>query len=288
VKKLERLDRAVSPGDIADVVHRDGVCLVEDLVEPSVLDQIASDMRPYIESTPTCNVELGGVRTRRTGGLASRSSAAREIIMHPRVIEAGRLIMAEAPSIQISNTEIISIGPGEEAQALHRDQDIWDYPFPPGCEITFSVMWPITDFTNKNGATRLVVGSHRSGRRDVIKEDEIQQAAMRKGSVLIWSGSLYHGGGTNSSDAVRQGVMLAYSVGWLRQEENQYLVVPKDIAAGLDHEFLKMLGYARGGQALGNAIDRSDPLGVFVPGLSRPGQIDPDLLEGYPLARAEQ
>jgi ectoine hydroxylase-related dioxygenase (phytanoyl-CoA dioxygenase family) len=281
----------LTPGDgyqaVAETVARDGGCIVVDAVDPELLDRVRAEMEPYIEATPTSNVSLNGLHTRRTGGLAGRSAAARQLIMHPLVLQAARLILASAPSVQISNTEIISIGPGEAAQSLHRDQDIWEYSFPDGFELTFSVMWPITDFTAENGATRLIPGSHRGGFREVYPESEIVTAEMSKGSFLIWSGALAHGGGANRTGQVRQGVMLAYALGWLRQEENQYLAVPREVASGLDPELLKLIGYARGGQALGNGVDRSHPLGLFYPELARPGQVELDLLEGYRLSRAE-
>ena len=81
--------------------------------------------------------------------------------MHETVMEAGQLILAAAPSMQFSNTEIITMVPEETEQAIHGDQDIWNYPFPPGFEGTFSVRWQLTEFTPENGATRLVLGSHQ-------------------------------------------------------------------------------------------------------------------------------
>ena len=286
MKSLQRVKSDATAEEVAGIVHVDGACVIEDLVDPGLLDQVAGEIMDHVEKTPGSNNDFGGMQTRRTGGLAGRSPGVRQLIMHPLILAAGKQIMAEAPSMQINNTEIISIGPGETLQPLHRDQDVWSYPFPPGFETEFSVMWPITDFTVENGATRLVLGSHRTGRRDSIPEEETQQATMTKGSVLIWTGSLYHGGGANQTDQVRHAVNLAYCLGWLRQEENQYLAVPHEVAATLDRELLELMGYARAGLGLGNAVDRSDPMGVFDPELSRPGFIDPALIGGYGSASA--
>jgi len=286
VKTLERVTADTTADEVATIVHNDGACIIEDLVDPSLLEQVAAEVMEHVEKTPGSNNDFGGMQTRRTGGLAGRSPAVRQLLMHPLILGAGTKIMSEAPSIQINNTEIISIGPGETLQPLHRDQDVWAYPFPPGFEPEFSVIWPISDFTVENGATRLVLGSHRRGRRDAIPEEETQQATMSKGSVLIWTGSLYHGGGANKSDSVRHALNLAYCLGWLRQEENQYLAVPHEVAATLDPELLKLMGYARGGLGLGNAVDRGDPMGVFDPELLRPGFIDPNLIGEYRSASA--
>jgi ectoine hydroxylase-related dioxygenase (phytanoyl-CoA dioxygenase family) len=83
---------------------------------------------------------------------------------------------------------------------------------------------------------------------------------MPAGSVLFYTGSLYHGGGANRSRATRFGVNLTYAVSWLRQEENQYLSVPREVALTLPDDLLRLLGYARGAYALGYVDDLRDPL----------------------------
>jgi ectoine hydroxylase-related dioxygenase (phytanoyl-CoA dioxygenase family) len=94
---------------------------------------------------------------------------------------------------------------------------------------------------------------------------------MPKGSVLFYTGSLYHGGGANRSDSVRVGVNITYSLGWLRQEETQYLSVPSEIARTLPVQLLRLIGYAQGAYALGYVDDLRDPIGVVRPDLDRRG-----------------
>ena len=74
---------------------------------------------------------------------------------------------------------------------------------------------------------------------------------MKAGSVLIYSGSVMHSGGANVSDGDRLGLNLTYALGWLRQEENQYLACPPEIARTLDPELQHLIGYAMGQYALG-------------------------------------
>ena len=83
---------------------------------------------------------------------------------------------------------------------------------------------------------------------------------MTKGSCLLYTGKVYHGGGANQSDDVRVGLNVTYNVGWLRQEENQYLSVPREIAETLDDDLLKLMGYRIGAYALGYIDDIRDPL----------------------------
>ena len=108
-------------------------------------------------------------------------------------------------------------------------------------------MWAVTDFTAENGGTLLVPGSHRwpKGRR--ATEEEIVSAEMEAGSVLIWLGGTLHGAGANVSDDWRYGIILTYSLGWLRQEENQALAVPDEVARRLPRDLLDMIGHTMNG-----------------------------------------
>jgi ectoine hydroxylase-related dioxygenase (phytanoyl-CoA dioxygenase family) len=162
---------------------------------------------------------------------------------------------------QLHLTQVIDIGPGEPAQLVHRDQWAFDFfPFPKGYEVECHTMWAMSDFTDENGATRVIPGSHRW--EDKLRPDpsETVGAAMPKGSVFIYVGSVYHGGGANRSDAHRLGINVGYTLAWLRQEENQYLACPPDVARELPVELAKLVGYSRAAYALGYFGDLQDPL----------------------------
>lgn len=263
MSQLARLPGTSTAAQVAEIIRRDGVCIVEDLVSPELLDRVAAEMGPYVDKTAAGHNEFTGRVTRRTGGLAGRSAAARELITHPLIVDTGRQVLAQDAGMQLMNTEIISIGDTETLQPLHCDQEVWPFSFPEGYEPEVSVMWPLnTDFTAENGATRVIVGSHR-GLAGEPAESDCEPAVMRRGSVLIWLGSTVHGGGANRSGAVRQGVNIAYSVSWLRQEENQFLAVPPEIARDLDDDLLRLMGYDQPIPGLGNAVDRSHPLDVL-------------------------
>jgi ectoine hydroxylase-related dioxygenase (phytanoyl-CoA dioxygenase family) len=150
-------------------------------------------------------------------------------------------------------------------QPIHRDQWAFDFfPFPVGYEVQCNTLWAMTDFTEANGATRLVPDSHRFADRLSFREKDTEPAEMPAGSVLFYTGSLYHGGGANRSDGTRYGVNITYAVSWLRQEENQYLSVPAAIARTLPEPLLRLMGYARGAYALGYVDDLRDPLDVLL------------------------
>jgi ectoine hydroxylase-related dioxygenase (phytanoyl-CoA dioxygenase family) len=148
---------------------------------------------------------------------------------------------------------------------IHRDQWAFDFfPFPPGYEVQCNTLWAMTEFSERNGATRVIPGSHRREDRLQFRHEDTVPAEMPAGSLLLYTGALYHGAGANHSDSVRYGLNLTYSVSWLRQEENQYLAVPAEIARTFDEPLLRLMGYARGAYALGYVDDLRDPLDALL------------------------
>jgi ectoine hydroxylase-related dioxygenase (phytanoyl-CoA dioxygenase family) len=172
-----------------------------------------------------------------------------------------RVLGDHATSYQLHLTQVIEIGSGEPAQYVHRDQWAFDFfPFPQGFEVECHTMWAMSEFTEENGATRIVPGSHRYEDKLRLSPDDTMPAEMPKGSVLLYVGSLYHGGGANKSTAPRRGINVGYTLSWLRQEENQYLACPPDVARELPEDIARLAGYRRGAYALGYYGDLHDPI----------------------------
>ena len=127
-----------------------------------------------------------------------------------------------------------------------------------------STIWAVTDFTKENGATQIVPGSHKWDKDRLPSEDEIAYAEMTAGSVLLYTGTVLHGGGENTtSSEARTGVFLHYALNWLRQEENQYLSCPPEIAKDLSPEIRSLIGYSKGGYVLGFYSDPNDKSAVY-------------------------
>jgi len=187
------------------------------------------------------------------------------VVRHPVVLDAVKGVLSEATSFHLHLTQVIAIGPGEPPQQIHRDQWAFDFfPFPSGYEVQCNTIWAMTDFTEANGATRVIPGSHRLEDRRQFEVEDTEPAEMAAGSCLFYTGALYHGAGANVSDGVRYGLNVTYAVSWLRQEENQYLSCPFEIARALPDDLLKLMGYARGAYALGYVDDLRDPLDVLM------------------------
>ncbi|HUZ12914.1 MAG TPA: phytanoyl-CoA dioxygenase family protein [Caulobacteraceae bacterium] len=249
--ELKHLAADAAPEAIAALLDGDGALILDDVLGEEMLGRVESEIDPYVEATANGRDAFTGFQTTRTGALVARSPACRELVMHPTVLGACDAFLKRAcDRYQLHLTQVIRIRPGQPRQVLHRDRLAWG-GFLHGVEPQLNTIWAITDFTAENGATQVVPGSPAwpEGRR--AEPGEIGQALMRRGSVLVYSGSVIHGGGENRSQADRVGINLTYCLGWLRQEENQYLSCPPAIARTLEPGLQALLGYAMGSYALG-------------------------------------
>jgi ectoine hydroxylase-related dioxygenase (phytanoyl-CoA dioxygenase family) len=266
---IKHLAASASADEIAAALTEDGAAIVDALAPASLMDQAAKEMQPYIAATRIGRDDFAGRRTRRTGGLIARSETCRDLVMNPLVLSVARKVLAHAATFQIHLTQVITIEPEAPAQPIHRDQWVFDFfKFPKGFEVQLNTIWAMTDFTAQNGGTLVIPKSHLFDDGLKFEEKEAEPAEMVKGSVLFYTGSVYHAGGANRSDTTRCGINLTYSLPWLRQEENQYLSVPFAIAATLPVELLRLMGYSYGGYALGYVDDVRDPIKVVKPDLA--------------------
>jgi ectoine hydroxylase-related dioxygenase (phytanoyl-CoA dioxygenase family) len=263
---IEHLQNTATPEEIAAVIARDGCAVVDRLASPEQLAKFLAEVEPYERANASGSDDFAGRRTKRTGALIARSPTARDFVMHETVLGTVARVLGHASGYQLHLTQLIAIGPGEPMQTIHRDQWAFDFfPFPNGYEVQCNTIWAISDFTAENGATRVIPGSHRYAERLKFVEGQTEPAEMAAGSVLFYTGSLYHGGGANRSQAVRRGLNLTYNLAWLRQEENQYLACPLEIARTLPEPLLRLMGYARGAYALGYVGDLRDPIELVKP-----------------------
>jgi len=255
------LPPTATSAEVAAAIRANGFVIVDNLVSNELMDRVAEELEEHIDLTPTGNDDFVGRMTRRTGSLIPRSPASRELITHPLVLDTTADMLSKATVYQLHLTQVISVLPGETDQPLHRDELAWDFfPFPLDYDVQCNTMWAMTDFTVENGATRLVPGSQLTEGKQTYPDEAIVRAEMERGSVFFYSGKVYHGAAANNSDKVRQGINITYCVGWVRQEENQYLSTPIEVARTLDDDLLKLMGYQMGGLAVGYIRDFEDPM----------------------------
>jgi hypothetical protein len=249
--ELVTLPADTPSAEILEVIHRDGALILKDVLSTEELDQLRAELTPYMDATGNGKDDFSGQSTTRTGALTARSGATREMIVNPTVLGTVKAFLEPyCLRFQLHLTQIIRLKPGQGKQTIHRDRWAWG-KYLKDVEPQLNTIWALSDFTEENGATQVVPGSTEWPDDRKAEPAEIYQAVMSAGSLLLYTGSVFHGGGANCSEQDRIGVNITYSLGWLRQEENQYLSCPPEIAKDFSPELQNLLGYTIGSYALG-------------------------------------
>ena len=190
-------------------------------------------------------------QTRRLPALLARSKGAQRMATDPNIMALSKHHLGRnCERFQLHVSVALEIGPGAREQMLHREEDAFPFFQLPRPSLVIATMWAMSDFNKFNGSTLLVPGSHRWNAERQALPEEVAQADMPEGSVVIWLGGTLHAAGTNTSSEWRYGIFLSYSLGWLRQEENQYLNLPPSFAKNVSDEVRELVGYPMHG-ALG-------------------------------------
>ena len=247
---------------ILEILDEDAGLIIDNFLDDQNLESIKNDLKPYLNVTRNGQDEFTGFETKRVGALMARSKTCQDLALDPLINQMAESFLGpHCESYQLHFTSAIQIGPGESSQILHRDRGVWGGYIPRKIETQFSTVWAINDFTKENGATQVVPGSHKWHKDREPLPEEIAYAEMKAGSVFIYTGSVLHGGGTNVTEQPRLGVFLHYAPSWLRQEENQYLSCPPEVAKDFSPELRSLIGYSKGGYVLGFFTDPEDKEG---------------------------
>ncbi len=244
-------------------VREDGWTILRGAVDPDTVAAVAealSALEAELGTVPSDNL-FEGRNTWRVYNLLVHGPVFEAIPLHPAVLPVVERVLD--PGLLISSLSSIAIGPGEQAQPLHADDQLIPLPRP-HVPLVCNTMWAITEFTAANGATRLVPGSHRADTApDPFEPHDTVAAEMAPGDVLVWVGSLWHGGGANTTDARRVGIAMNYCAGWVRQQENQQLGVPVSLARRFPRRLQELMGYSVYHGLIGH-IDKRHPGAVVL------------------------
>ncbi len=240
-------------------IQADGYTIVEDAIEVDLLDELDAELRRLevdLGIVPARN-DFEGTQTVRIYNLLLHGKAFERIPVHPAILPIVEGVL-DAGCL-ISSLSSIAICAGETPQPIHADDQLMPIPKPHPPTVC-NTMWALTDFTEANGATRIIPGSHLADASPVYGQhyDSIP-AEMPRGSVLVWHGSLWHGGGANTTGERRVGIAMNYCAGYIRQQENQQLGIPREVAAGFDQRLQQLCGYSVYMGLIGH-IDKHDPI----------------------------
>ena len=249
-----------------DRIADQGYTVVEDAIEPDLVDELTDTLDRLerdLAVVPADN-SFEGRRTVRVYNLLVHGDVFARVPVHANVLPVVERVLD--PGCLLSSLSSIAIGPDESPQPIHADDQIIPLP-KPHPPVVCNTMWALTDFTEANGATRLVPGTHLQDSPDFGGTYESIPAAMAKGSVLVWHGSLWHGGGANTTAERRVGLACNYCAGYIRQQENQQLGIPREVARRFDTRLARLCGYGIYSGLIGH-IDKHDPIGLLGDGVS--------------------
>ena len=242
----------------AERIDRDGYTILEGVIEPELRDALTDDLirlERFYGVMPSDN-GFEGTKTVRIYNLLALGKLYEAIPVHPNVLPVVEGVLDDG--CLVSSLSSIAIDPGESAQPIHADDQLIPLT-KPHVPTVCNTMWALTDFTEANGATRIIPGSHlRDHSPDFGAPYDSIAAEMPAGSVLVWHGSLWHGGGANTTDERRVGIAMNYCAGWIRQQENQQLGIPRDVAAGFSLRLRQLCGYGVYNGLIGH-IDKHSP-----------------------------
>lgn len=274
---LPRFSTDQPTADIVEAIEEVGAVMIEDLVASPQIGEMIAEVQPFIDDADpemqhvneTLQTFFRGVSN--VTGLAGKSPTFVDAVMlHPHLLGAADAIIGpNCASYTLNVAHLMVREPGAPRQWLHRDRDVWsflpdDYP-----EVEVSSVIALGDFTEANGCTVVVPGSHRWEPGREPQEHELAYAEMPAGAAVIYLGSTIHAGGTNRSATGRAGVHLSYVAGWLRAEENNVLATAPAVARTLPRRAQELVGYAMhdaaaiGGGYLG-CVDLRDPVEMLA------------------------
>jgi ectoine hydroxylase-related dioxygenase (phytanoyl-CoA dioxygenase family) len=240
-----------------------GYTLVENAIEPELVEALDADLlrlERELGSEPSAN-PFEGDKTVRIYNLLAHGAAYAKIPVHANVLPIVERVLDRG--CLISSLSSISIGPDETPQPIHADDQLLPLP-KPHPPLVCNTMWALTDFTESNGATRIIPGSHtRDHSPEYGKHYDSIPAEMPRGSVLVWHGSLWHGGGANTTPRRRVGIAMNYCAGFVRQQENQQLGIPLETIRGFEGRLRQLVGFGIYRGLIGH-IEKQTPDEVFA------------------------
>lgn len=272
---IQHFPASTPPDRIIHALIQDGCAVIDTVLAPDQHLRLKHNLEEHLNAVPDCQGDFYGYATKRLGLLFNKSDVFFDMAIHPSILAVmDHFLLPSCSQYQINLTQAISIGPDEPRQIMHQDDPM--FPFlHPGAEVMLNCMWAIDDFTDTNGSTVLVPGSHTWPRQESLNlalndlpQDQIALGTMKAGSVLIYLGSLFHCGGRNETRQRRCGAVISYSLGWLRQAENAYLGYSLADLQAMPEKLQELVGYFVHKPNLGS-INGRDPLD-FVTDPSHP------------------
>lgn len=261
-------------------IRDDGFVVIEKLLSDDDLAAIRHGLEPHLATDPSGRNNFEGYRTQRVYSLVGKGRIFADLTEHPRILAICDALLV--PNYLLTASQAICIHPGETPQPFHSDDSFYFIPRPRNA-ISVSTIWAVDPFTEQNGATQIVTGSHRWSDEQVGEllssydfstapreerkprvappppaewTDNIRDVTMPAGSVIVFLGTLVHRGGDNHGSRPRLAFSNQYCEPWARPQENFFLSIPYATAAACSERIQQLLGYSIHPPFMGHANGR--------------------------------
>ena len=268
-----------TPDEIADAIRGDGYAIATGLLTTSEVDEIKTSLAPWLQGRLMGRNDFEGFHSERVYALLAKAPPVARIIEHPLVLAViDRLL---TPHYRLSACLAIQVHPGETPQGWHADDSYVWVPRPRQM-MGVSAIWAFDDFTEHNGATEVIPGSHLWGPEEQAAPDDPRavKVVMPAGSAVLFAGTLVHRGGAHRGTGTRLGITPQYCEPWVRQIENMVLAVPPEIARSYSERVQALLGYDIFEPTFIGYVDGMHPKRLLDPGYAARGHKTKFVLPG--------
>ncbi|TNF84908.1 MAG: phytanoyl-CoA dioxygenase family protein [Gammaproteobacteria bacterium] len=257
--------RSTTTDQAVAAIRDQGFIVFENLLSQDQVERIRSELAPYLQKQHMGRNDFEGFKSERVYALLAKAPAVAEIIEHPTVLPIVGALLPK--NYLLSSVLAINLHPGETAQAFHIDDAPGGGPEVPKPRSPFgiSTIWAFDDFTEDNGATEVIPGSHCWPAERTAKEGDTVKVLMPAGSVVIFAGNLIHRGGANRANSTRLAITPQYCSPWMRQLENMTLAVPPELAGRYSDRIQALLGYSVNDPGFMGHVDGLHPKRLIRP-----------------------
>ena len=239
-------------------INENGYVVIPNWLTEERIEQLSADLRR--EVNPIRELMPPDFTTVRAHNLLAKTRCVDDLVCDPRLVALAQGVLG--PHIQVSVVAMFDLLPGAKPQGLHQDDGLWPIPRPHPPFVVNAVI-AVDEFTKANGATHLVPKSHLWHDQPVKQPPEVSpiQVEMKPGTMLIWSGAVWHGGGGNTTNQSRLAIDINFNLSYLAQQENQFIGVPRSEVEKMPKQLQRLIGYKFGLMYVGpGMVDLRDPL----------------------------
>ncbi|CAK3821014.1 toxin biosynthesis proten (Fum3) [Lecanosticta acicola] len=237
--------------------NEDGAVIIKNLLSPGQLSQLQTELEPILQTVQRGSLiphedlqAFHGRKTKRAGDLVNHSAVFREKFIEndflhsllKHVFTQG----GHAGTYWLSAASTLNAAGPQAAQTLHRDLE-QSPPYvllgPESTEAVVNFLVALTDFTEENGATRLIPGSNKWSYDQRGRIDQSIPALLKAGDCLFFSGKVVHGMGENSTSTERKCIQMSTVAGFLTPTEAHPFTVTLETAKKLSRRGQRYLGF---------------------------------------------